>query len=239
MDIFLSVIIPTYNETQRINSTLIQISEYLDKSRFTYEIIVSDDGSSDNTKAQVELFAKSNSKIKLLALTHKGKGWAVRNGLNYAEGTYRFICDADLSMPISYLEKFLPPSIEHSDIVIGSREIKGARRIGEPKARHVMGRIYNLLTRLIFGMNISDTQCGFKCFRWENVESIFAKQCINGFAFDMEILFLAKKSNLIITEIGIDWYYKDLSKVRPGLDPILMALDLIKIRWRYLTGKYK
>ena len=96
-----------------------QISEYLDKSRFTYEIIVADDGSSDNTKAQVELFAKSNSKIKLLALTHKGKGWAVRNGLNSAEGKYRFICDADLSMPISYLEKFLPPSIENSDIVIG------------------------------------------------------------------------------------------------------------------------
>ena len=100
-------------------------------------------------------------------------------------------------MPINYLEKFLPPTMEHSDIVIGSREIKGARRIGEPKARHVMGRIYNLLTRLIFGMNISDTQCGFKCFRWKNVESIFAKQCINGFAFDMEVLFLAKKSNLI------------------------------------------
>ena len=239
MDIFLSVIIPTYNESQRIKSTLLQISKYLDKSRFTYEIIVSDDGSSDNTKAQVELFAKSNSKIKLLALTHKGKGWAVRNGLNFAEGKYRFICDADLSMPINYLEKFLPPIIEHSDIVIGSRETKGARRIGEPKIRHIMGRIYNLLIRLVFCMNISDTQCGFKCFKWKNVESIFAKQCINGFAFDMEVLFLAKKSNLIITEIGIDWYYKDLSKVRPGLDPILMALDLIKIRWRYLTGKYK
>ncbi len=239
MNIFLSVIIPTYNESQRITSTLVQIIEYLNSSAFTYEIIVSDDGSSDNTKTQVELFAKYNSKIKLLALTHKGKGWAVRNGLNSAEGKYRFICDADLSMPINYLEKFLPPTMEHSDIVIGSREIKGARRIGEPKARHVMGRIYNLLTRLIFGMNISDTQCGFKCFRWKNVEPIFAKQCINGFAFDMEVLFLAKKSNLIITEIGIDWYYKDLSKVRPGLDPILMALDLLKIRWRYLTGKYK
>ena len=239
MGIFLSVIIPTYNESQRIKSTLIQISEYLDKSRFTYEIIVSDDGSSDNTKTQVELFTKSNAKIKLLALKHNGKGWAIRNGLSYAVGTYRFICDADLSMPINYLEKFLPPSVEHSDIVIGSREIKGARRIGEPKARHLMGRMYNLLTRLIFCMNISDTQCGFKCFKWETVESIFAKQCINGFAFDMEILFLAKKSDLIITEIGIDWYYKDLSKVRPGIDPILMALDLIKIRWRYLTGKYK
>jgi len=216
-----------------------QISEYLDKCGFTYEIIVSDDGSSDNTKAQVELFAKYNPKIKLLSLSHKGKGWAIRNGLNYANGTYRFICDADLSMPINYLEKFLPPNTEHSDIVIGSREIKGARRIGEPQVRHIMGRIYNLLIRLIFCMNISDTQCGFKCFRWENVESIFAKQCINGFAFDMEVLFLAKKSNLIIKEIGIDWYYKDLSKVRPGIDPLLMALDLIKIRWRYLTGKYK
>ena len=239
MNIFLSVIIPTYNESQRITSTLVQIIEYLDSSEFTYEIIVSDDGSSDNTKAQVERFEKSNSKIKLLALTHKGKGWAVRNGLNYAKGTYRFICDADLSMPINYLERFLPPNIDHSDIVIGSREIKGARRIGEPQIRHIMGRIYNLLIRFIFCINISDTQCGFKCFRWENVESIFAKQCINGFAFDMEVLFLAKKSNLIIKEIGIDWYYKDLSKVRPGIDPLLMALDLIKIRWRYLTGKYK
>ena len=150
MNIFLSVIIPTYNESQRITSTLVQIIEYLDSSEFTYEIIVSDDGSSDNTKAQVERFEKSNSKIKLLALTHKGKGWAVRNGLNYAEGTYRFICDADLSMPIHYLEKFLPPNIENSDIIIGSREIKGARRIGEPQVRHIMGRIYNLLIRFIF-----------------------------------------------------------------------------------------
>jgi len=239
MGIFLSVIIPAYNESQRIKSTLIQISEYLDQCGFTYEIIVSDDGSSDNTKAQVELVAQSNPKIKLLALTHKGKGWAIRNALKYAEGTYRFICDADLSMPINYLERFLPPNIEHSDIIIGSREIKGARRIGEPLSRHIMGRMYNLLIRLIFCMNISDTQCGFKCFKWESVESIFSKQSINGFAFDMEILFLAKKSDLIITEIGIDWYYKDLSKVRPGIDPILMALDLIKIRWRYLTGKYK
>ena len=239
MDTFLSVIIPTYNESKRIESTLTQITEHLDSSSFTYEIIISDDGSSDNTKAQVEIFAKANPKIKLLALSHKGKGWAIRNGLNYAEGRYRFICDADLSMPIHYLEKFLPPDIKHCDIVIGSREIKGARRIGEPKVRHIMGRVYNLLIRLIFCMNISDTQCGFKCFRWENVESIFAKQCINGFAFDMEVLFLAKKSNLIIKEIGIDWYYKDQSKVRPGLDPILMALDLIKIRWRYFTGKYK
>ena len=130
MDIFLSVIIPTYNESQRIASTLMQIIEYLDSSAFTYEIIVSDDGSSDNTKDQVERFAKSNSKIKFLALPHKGKGWAIRNGLNDAQGKYRFICDADLSMPISYLEKFLPPRVEHSDIVIGSREIKGARRIG-------------------------------------------------------------------------------------------------------------
>ena len=235
---FLSIIIPAYNESKRIERTLLEITNYLDSCNFKSEIIVSDDGSTDDTSAIVTQLIEINSMIRLLKLEHKGKGWAVRNGLTNATGTYRFICDADLSMPIEHIERFLPPKGGFSDITIGSREAPNARRIGEPTIRHIMGRIYNNIIRVVFRNSISDTQCGFKCFKWEKVEPIFRNQSINGFAFDMEVLFLAQKSGLTISEIGIDWHYNHLSKVRPIIDPLLMTWDLFKIRWRYLIGKY-
>jgi len=235
---FLSIIIPAYNESKRIQSTLLEITDYLDSCNFQSEIIVADDGSTDDTADIVTQLKATHPIINLLRLEHKGKGWAVRNGLTNATGTYRFICDADLSMPIEQIERFLPPLGGNYDITIGSREAPNARRIGEPAIRHIMGRIYNNIIHIAFRNTLSDTQCGFKCFKWEKVKPIFRNQSINGFAFDMEVLFLAQKSGLSINEVGIDWHYNHLSKVRPVIDPMLMTWDLFRIRWRYLTGKY-
>ena len=183
-------------------------------------------------------FAQGNSKVRLLSLSHRGKGWAVREGMLEAKGQYRFLCDADLSMPIEQVERFLPPQAQGLDLAIGSREVSGARRIGEPAYRHMMGRLYNAIVRILAVPGVRDTQCGFKCFRGEIVPLIFRRQTMEGFAFDVEVLFLAQKEKLNIGEIGIDWHFREGSKVRPLRDAFAMTRDLLSIRWRNWRGRY-
>ena len=174
---FLSVVIPAYNEGGRIEDTLRSVTNYLGTQAYTWDILVVDDGSSDDTAQVVGEFADSDRRIGLLSVAHGGKGWAVRNGMLYSKGEYRFLCDADLSMPIEQVDRFLPPALEECDIAIGSRELPGARRIGEPSRRHLMGRVFNGLVRLAILPGISDTQCGFKCFRGAVAESCSASRC--------------------------------------------------------------
>ena len=181
--------------------------------------------------------AEGRPEVKLLRLPHRGKGWAVKHGMLAAAGEFRFLCDADLSMPIEQVERFLPPQVGGAAIVVGSREAPNSRRIGEPIRRHLMGRFYNWLVRRLAVPGISDTQCGFKCFPGEQASALFQRQRTNGFAFDVEILFLARQSGLKITEIGIDWYFREESKVRPLLDSVVMTWDLIKIRWLHRRGR--
>ncbi|MCH8745689.1 MAG: glycosyltransferase family 2 protein, partial [Chloroflexi bacterium] len=138
-----------------------------------------------------------------------------------------------LSMPIEQVDRFLPPQLTGVDIAIGSREAPGSRRIGEPSKRHIMGRLYNALVRLLAVPGVDDTQCGFKCFRGEVVPGLFQRQTIDGFAFDVELLFLAVRSGLKLQEVGIDWYYRERSKVRPLTDAFRMTRDLLKVRWRH------
>lgn len=237
-NMFLSIIIPTFNEETRILDTLNEITTYLQTFSHTWEIIVSDDGSTDMTRDIVSDFNKEHPHTKLISLRHSGKGSAVKNGMLAAVGTYRFICDADLSMPIQQIDRFLPDKNQCADIIVGSREENDSKRIGEPRKRHIMGRVYNKIIRMLFATEIRDTQCGFKCFRWDSVENIFRRQRINGFAFDMEILFLASKANLKIKIVGIDWYYDHDSRVKPFVDAIYMLRDLAKIRIMYALGKY-
>ena len=208
-----------------------QVIAFLVSRPYSWEIVVADDGSTDATARLVMELADGRPEVKLLRLTHRGKGWAVKHGMLAASGEYRFLCDADLSMPIEQVERFLPPQIGEAAIVVGSREAPGASRIGEPVRRHLMGRFYNWLVRLAAVPGISDTQCGFKCFPGEQASDLFQRQRITGFAFDVEILFLARQSGLKVTEIGIDWYFREESKVRPLLDSLVMTGDLIKIRW--------
>ena len=172
-------------------------------------------------------------------MPHGGKGWAVKQGMLRARGQYRFLCDADLSMPIEQLSRFLPPEAPAADVVIGSREVSGARRIGEPFGRHLMGRIFNYLVRLLVVPGVQDTQCGFKCFKGSVAEELSSLQRQRGFAFDVELLFLARRRNLTISEVPIDWYYRSHSKVRPLWDSLRMVGGLISIRWSHLRGRYE
>ncbi len=237
--VFLSVVIPAYNEEDRITDTLDRVISYLEGRSYSWEVLVADDGSSDGTAGLVAELASTQPNLRLMSLSHRGKGWAVKNAMLAAKGEYRLLCDADLSVPIEQVERLLPPQAQGVDIAIGSREVKGAQRIGEPPRRHLMGRIYNALVRTIAVAGIQDTQCGFKCYRGEVVPSLFQRQTMDGFAFDVEVLFLAGKDGMTLREIPVDWYYRENSKVRAFRDSMAMTLDLLKIRWRHLRGRYR
>ncbi|HJN85935.1 MAG: glycosyltransferase family 2 protein [Dehalococcoidia bacterium] len=236
---FLSIVIPAYNEEPRIGDTLERVIGFLNTRPYSWEVLVADDGSTDGTGRLVGGLAESQPNLHLIKLAHRGKGSAVKNAMLAASGQYRFLCDADLSVPIEQVERFLPPQIEGVDIAIGSREAPGARRIGEPNRRRLMGRVFNTLVRVLAVPRLQDTQCGFKCFRGEIAPDLFKRQTMNGFAFDVEILFLARRTGLAMQEIAVDWYYREQSKVRPVRDSLLMTLDLLKIRWRYRWGRHR
>lgn len=235
---FLSVIVPAYNEEARISASLTAIADYLGGQNYSWEVLVVDDGSTDATARLAGEFIGNNSRVHLVSVPHGGKGWAVKQGMLRAQGQYRFLCDADLSMPIEQLSRFLPPDGPAADIVIGSREVPGSRRINEPWRRHLMGRIFNVLVRLLAVSGIQDTQCGFKCFKGQVAQQLSALQRLNGFGFDSELLFLARKLNFSVAEVPIDWYYQPRSKVRPVQDSLRMIGDLLSIRWSYFRGRY-
>ena len=238
-DCYLSVVIPAYNEERRLPETLDTVRAYLGGKTYPWEIIVADDGSDDATAAIVDCAGLTDGRIKLLPLPHRGKGWAVKNGMLAARGDYRFLCDADLSMPIDLLGRLLPGDAPTSDIVIGSREAPGAQRIGEPRRRWLMGRVFNAMTRVLATPGIADTQCGFKVFQATAAEKLFALQTLDGFAFDAEILFLARRRGFSLAEVGIDWHYQSESKVRPVRDGWRTLRDLVIIRYRSLAGRYE
>ena len=235
---FLSLVIPAYNEEQRIFQTLETVVRYLQGQGYTWEVVVADDGSTDGTADLAEAAASEQPDIRLLRLTHGGKGWAVKNGMLNATGQYRFLADADLSMPIEQLDRFLPPDLSHVDIAIGSREAPGARRFDEPTRRHLQGRVFNWMVRLLAVKGVSDTQCGFKCFTADAAETLFPLQHSKGFGFDVELLFLARKMGMGIVEVPIDWYYQEGSKVRPVRDSFLMFRDLLSVRLNSVAGRY-
>ena len=235
---FLSIIIPAFNEEARILTTLERVVDYLSGQSYSWEVLVVDDGSSDSTAALVNQWALIHQGVGLERLPHNGKGWAVKHGMLAATGEYRFLCDADLAMPIEKMEGFLREMREGYDIVIGSRQISGARRFNEPAIRHLMGRFFNWAVRLLAVGPFQDTQCGFKCFRGEIVAELFASQRTKGFGFDVEILYVALKRGMRVKEIPIDWYHQTASKVRTGVDSFLMLRDTLLVLWNDLRGRY-
>ena len=234
----LSVVIPAFNESARIIGTLDELAGYLGGQEYTSEVLVVDDGSEDDTAKLVRSWAEDRSSTFVISIPHAGKGWAVRAGMLAARGSYRFMCDADLAMPVHWIDAFVERMDAGLDVVIGSREAAGARRFDEPAYRHVMGRVFNRVVRLLAVRGFQDTQCGFKCFRSDVAEELFRLQRTRGMGFDVEILFLAIKKGFRIEEMPIDWYHQDVSKVRPGVDTIDMLKDTIVIRLRDLTRKY-
>jgi dolichyl-phosphate beta-glucosyltransferase len=236
--IALSVVVPTYNEAQRIGRTLDELLAALPRLSPSWEIRVVDDGSRDDTARIVTEAAARHEGIVLQREPHRGKGGAVRHGLLAARGALRFMCDADLSMAASDIARFLAIVPTRAEIAIATREGAGANRVGEPEHRHLLGRVFNNLVRATVLNDLSDTQCGFKMFTARAVESIFPFVTIDGWAFDIEVLVIARRRGLTIEEVPIEWHYRDRSQVSPLRDPLLMAKDVLKIRANALRGRY-
>ena len=238
MNPFLSIIIPAHNEENRLPGTLAQVFKFLNQQTFPFEVIVVENGSIDRTYQIAQDFAKQNKDLHVIQNGQPGKGLAIRRGVQAAAGDYLFFCDADLSMPIEEISKFLPPQLPHVDIAIASREAPGAVRYNEPYYRHLTGRVFNTLIRLLVLPGLQDTQCGFKCIRAEVARDIFPYQTLTGWAFDVELLYIARRLGYELVEIPIDWYFNDDSKISVFRDSLRMFLDLLLIRRNARRGLY-
>ena len=238
MNPFFSIIIPAYNEENRLPNTLEQVFHFLGKQSYTSEVIVVENGSTDKTFEIAQRFAEKHNSLHVIHNERRGKGGAVQRGVLESRGDYVFFCDADLSMPIEEITKFLPPAITNFDIAIGSREAPGAVRYNEPYYRHFTGRVFNMLIRLLALPKLQDTQCGFKCLRAGAARDIFHFQTITGWAFDVELLFIAHLHSYRILEIPIDWYFNADSKVSVLRDSRRMFIDLLVIRRNARRGLY-
>ena len=234
---FLSLIIPAHNEETRLPRAMGQVFGFLENQPYSSEVIVVENGSQDRTLEIARKFAGHFPTLTVLHVDLAGKGRAVREGVLKARGEYRFVADTDFSMPVENLNRFLPPQCE-SEIAIASREVRGAHRYDEPAYRHLTGRIFNFWIRLLVLPDLEDTQCGFKCFRSAVAEEIFCFQTLTGWAFDVELLAIARRRGYSITEIGIPWYYTPGSKVNILRDSWRMFFDLLAIRRNVRQGKY-
>jgi glycosyltransferase involved in cell wall biosynthesis len=246
----LSLVIPAYNEARRIKQTLGAAIDALAETAITGEIIVVDDGSSDETRALADAEAAVHPGIRVLGLRHQGKAAAVREGMLAACGELILFSDADLAVPLSYIRPFVETAEEGADVVIASREGAAARRIGEPGYRHVMGRVFNRFVQLLLLSGIEDTQCGFKLFRREAAREILEHTRLyagsNGevtgarvTAFDVEILVIARRLGFEIAVLPVEWTYGEHSKVNPLRDSLLNLRDLATVKWHDARGAYR
>jgi glycosyltransferase involved in cell wall biosynthesis len=237
----LSIIIPAYNEELRLQRSLERIGEYLANQPFSAEIIVVNDGSSDGTGRVVADFRKKYPAIReVLNERNRGKGYSVRRGMLEASGDLTLFTDADLSAPIEEADKLLAV-LRDSDFdgAIGSRAVdRKAIEVHESGFRELAGIIFNRMVRLLVGVNFADTQCGFKAFRRERVRIVFEQQLTEGFGFDPEILFLARRHGLRIAEVSVRWAHDPATKVHMVRDSVKMFLDLLLIRLNSWTGRY-
>ncbi len=246
-----SIVIPAYNEADKIVSSLNQVLGFMPSFADSFEVLVVDDGSKDATAQLVAREASEHSELRLIKNPHKGKGPSIWTGVMEAKGKYIYLADADLSAPISELKKFATWIKDHDfDLVIASREGLGAKRIGEPLYRHLMGRVFNYLVQLIILPGIKDTQCGFKLFKASVAKDIFGRLKIYGAdakeiqksymgAFDVEVLFLARKLGYCIKQVPVIWTYATTTRLNPIADAIKMLTDILRIRLNNLKGVYK
>ena len=234
----LTIVVPAYNEEKRLPATLPQITHFIANQAYEIEVILVNNNSQDRTREIAEQFAAEFPYIRVIDEGRQGKGAAVKTGLTAGRGEYLFIADADLSMPISEVSKFIPPNIETYDVAIGSREAPGAVRYDEPEYRHLMGRVYNLIVRLFAVKGFHDTQAGFKCFHRDSVRTIIDRQTVDGWAFDVELLYIAQKHGCKIVEVPIEWHYQPNSRINPLKDSYEMFLEVFKIRNKGKQGIY-
>lgn len=237
-DPYLSIVIPAHNEEHRLPPTLQKIDDFLSLQDYTAEVIVVENGSQDETAAVTREFAQTYPYVRLLEVDTRGKGLAVRAGMLAAQGDYRFICDADLSMPIHEIQKFLPPQHTGPDVLIATREGNEANRIGEPERRHLMGRILNAIVKLTAVRGFEDTQCGFKMFTRTAADDLFTVQQMNGIGFDVELIFIAQRRGYNIVDVPITWYYDPDSRMRLIQDSLHILYEIWQIRRNWRRGLY-
>jgi dolichyl-phosphate beta-glucosyltransferase len=244
----LSLIIPAFNEQSRIERTLAESWAYLTAQQYNFEIILSDDGSTDRTHEIGQKFKSDHDNVCVLSITHGGKAAAIQAGMRAARGEIVAFTDADLATPIAYLGDFMAAIEDGADVVIGSREGAGANRVGEPIYRHLMGRAFNRLVQTLMLPGIDDTQCGFKAFtRFASQEitrraRLYADhETITGArvtAFDVEMLVIARKLGLKIEEIPVVWTYGTQSKVNPVRDTLINLRDILTIKFNAVRNAY-
>lgn len=238
-----SFVIPAFNEEARLGGTLDAIAAHLRggflEALGSAEVVVVDDGSTDDTAALVAArVAAFPVELRLLREPHRGKGGAVRAGMLAAAGDLRFLCDADGAMPCAEIDRFVEVAVSGSAVVIGSREGHGARRVDEPLYRHMLGRAFNGWVRCWAVRGITDTQCGYKLFTADAAQAIFSRLTILGFGFDVEALHIARRHGLAVTELPIEWHHRPTSKVRPVRDAFAMGWQVLRVRWNAMRGRY-
>ncbi len=239
--VYLSVVVPAYEEAARLGPTLDAIRRFLDSRRFTSEVIVVVDGGGDGT---LELARGVGLEWPALVVLHhqpnRGKGYAVRRGMLAARGRYRLFSDADLSTPIEEVDRLIAALDDGVDIAIGSRALPASDvRVRQAWWRQSMGRIFNQVVRRLAVPGIRDTQCGFKCLRGEAADQIFGRQRLAGFSFDVELLWIARKLGFRVVEVPVTWVNDPLSRVHPARDSARMLADLVRLRVDDWRGRYR
>ncbi len=244
---FLSVVVPSFNEQSNLHKGLLDsIYKYLSQQSYSFELILADDGSTDGTAQALQDFSRKHEKVRFLGLQHAGKGPTVKRAMLKALGRYRLYTDFDQSTPIQELQKMLPFFERDYDMAIGSREVQGSAREREPIYRHLMGKGFNIMVKLLTVRGIHDTQCGFKVMTSNLVQDIFPKLSVtvkpetDAFtgAFDVELLYLAKKAGYRIAEVPVQWKHVQTQRVSPIKDSVRMLFQLMHIKVAVFLGRY-
>jgi len=240
-DLTYSFIIPAYNESERLGTSLPKVLDYIHQQQLQAEIIVVNDGSTDDTAEVVRHFAAGNPELKLLENPgNRGKGYSVRNGMLHGNGDVLLFTDADLSSPIYEADKLFEALTQGADIAIGSRWLQAELQTErQPLYRQLYGRLFNLGLRMVLGLTYRDTQCGFKAFTREAARTIFPRQRVERWGFDPELLFLARKFKLRTAEVPVEWAHDHRSRINPLRDGLNMGVDMLMVRWSDIRGLYE
>lgn len=235
-----SIVLPAYNESERIGASLDKILAYAEARGRSAEVIVVNDGSTDTTAQIAREYAAKHPTLQLLENPgNRGKGYSVRNGMLHATGDILLFSDADLSSPIAEADKLFAAIENGADVAIGSRWLQtGLQKKRQPLHRQILGRIFNLALRIILGLNFKDTQCGFKAFTREAAQALFPLQQVERWGFDPELLYLAKKLGFTIKEVPVEWSHRSGTRIDPLHDGIRMLGEMLTVRWNAWSGKY-
>jgi glycosyltransferase involved in cell wall biosynthesis len=236
-----SIVIPAYNEGARIGATLDRVLAHIQHSRWDAEVLVVNDGSTDDTAQIVQRYASNSPSLRLLENPgNRGKGYSVRTGVLHASGEVILFTDADLSSPIEEAEKLFAALAAGADVAMGSRWLRTELQTQrQPLHRQLFGRIFNLALRVILGLRYRDTQCGFKAFTRRVAQSVFPLQHIERWGFDPEILYLARKFGYNVQEVPVHWAHREGTRINPLRDGIRMFFEILRIRWYSITGRYE